>query len=77
MVLFVHKQIQSVRLFKQLKSKYNSGAYLSAEIEARRLLEHTPLGDRRSVTLHTYIAFSLIAQGKPDIAREHFKSFRD
>jgi hypothetical protein len=68
-------QTDSVRTALQtVKSKYNSGAYLSAEIDARRILEHTPLGDSAIVTLHTYIAFSLIAQGKPDIAREHFKS---
>jgi hypothetical protein len=68
-------QTDSVRTALQtVKSKYNSGAYLSAEIEARRLLEHTPLGDSSIITLQTYIAFSLIAQGKPDIAREHFKS---
>ena len=55
-------------------SLYNSGAYLSAEVEARRLLEYYPFSDTAFVTLHKYIAFSLIAQGKPDIAREHFKS---
>ena len=64
----VHTALQTV------ESKYNSGAYLSAEIEARRLLEHSPLRDSVIITLHKYIAFSLIAQGKPDIAREHFKS---
>jgi hypothetical protein len=68
-------QTDSVRTALQtVELKYNSGAYLSAEIEARRLLERTSLGDSSIVTLHKYIAFSLIAQGKPDIAREHFKS---
>jgi tetratricopeptide (TPR) repeat protein len=71
----LHAQIDSVRTALQtVESKYNSGAYLSAEIEARRLLEHAPLGDSAIVALHKYIACSLIAQGKPDIAREHFKS---
>ncbi len=71
----IHAQIDSVRAaLRAVESKYNSGAYLSAEVEARRFLEHTPLSDSVFVTLHKYIAFSLIAQGKSDIAREHFKS---
>jgi hypothetical protein len=71
----LYAQMDSVRTTLQaVESKYNSGAYLSAEVEARRLLEHTPLSDTAFVTLHKCIAFSLIAQGKPDIAREHFKS---
>ena len=72
---FLYAQTDSVRTALQgVESKYNSGAYLSAEIEARRLLEHISLGDSTIVILHKYIAFSLIAQGKPDFAREHFKS---
>lgn len=72
---YTHAQTDSIRVALQaVESKYNSGAYLSAEVEARRFLEHTPLSDTVSITLHKYIAFSLIAQGKSDIAREHFKS---
>jgi hypothetical protein len=71
----MHAQTDSVRAVLQaVESTYNSGAYLSAEVEARRFLEHTPLSDTAFVTLHKYIAFSLIAQGKSDFAREHFKS---
>lgn len=72
---YTHAQTDSIRVALQaVESKYNSGAYLSAEVEARRFLEHTPISDTAFVTLQKYIAFSLIAQGKSDIAREHFKS---
>jgi hypothetical protein len=71
----LYAQSDSVRTALQgVEAKYNSGSYLSAEVEARRLLEHNPPGDTASVLLHKFIAFSLIAQGKPEIAREHFKS---
>lgn len=70
--LYAQDSVRSALL--SVDSLYSSGAYLRAEVEARRLLEHPSLGDSAVITLHKYIAFSLIAQGKTDIAREHFKS---
>ncbi len=53
---------------------YNSGSYDSAELAARRLEEQGPLADSMRVEAERVIAFSLVAQGKPDLAREHFET---
>ena len=58
--------------FLTIDSLYNSGAYLSAEVEARRLLEYANLNDTAYAEIHKYIAFSLIAQGKSELAKERF-----
>jgi hypothetical protein len=57
-----------------IETLYNTGSYLTAEMEARRLLEYSALNDSIRVTVHKYIAFSLIAQGKSELAKEHFMS---
>ncbi len=51
---------------------YSFGAYDSAELAARRLMEQEPLSDSLHVEAERIIAFSLVAQGKPELAREHF-----
>jgi hypothetical protein len=58
--------------FLTIDSLYNSGAYLSAEVEARRLLEYANLNDSAYAEIHKCIAFSLIAQGKSGLAKERF-----
>jgi hypothetical protein len=58
--------------FFTIDSLYNAGSYLSAEVEARRLLEYANLNDTAYAEIHKYIAFSLIAQGKTDLAKERF-----
>jgi len=58
--------------FLTIDSLYNSGSYLSAEVEARRLLENTNLNDTAYAEIHKYIAFSLIAQGKYRLSKEQF-----
>jgi hypothetical protein len=58
--------------FLTIDSLYNSGSYLSAEVEARRLLEYANLSDTAYAEIHKYIAFSLIAQGKSELAKERF-----
>ena len=66
---------QSISLraaFLTIDSLYNSGSYLSAEVEARRLLEYANLNDTAYAEIHKYIAFSLIAQGKSELAKERF-----
>jgi hypothetical protein len=57
-----------------IETFYNTGSYITAELEARRLLEHSALDDSVRVVVHQYIAFSLIAQGKLELAKEHFIS---
>ncbi|MGD0591985.1 MAG: hypothetical protein ABSA44_14490 [Bacteroidota bacterium] len=59
---------------KTIETLYNTGSYLTAEMEARRLLEYSMLNDSVRVAVHKYIAFSLIAQGKSELAKEHFMS---
>jgi hypothetical protein len=55
-----------------IDSLYGAGSYLSAEVEARRLLEFANLNDTSAAEIHKYIAFSLIAQGKSELAKERF-----
>jgi hypothetical protein len=57
-----------------IETLYNTGSYITAELEARHLLEHSALNDSVRVAVHKYIAFSLIAQGKSELAKEHFMS---
>ncbi len=52
---------------------YNAGSYESAELMARRLIEQGPKTDSIRIEADRIIAFSLVAEGKPDMAREHFK----
>jgi hypothetical protein len=51
---------------------YASGAYAQAELEARRILENELTSDSVHIVAEQWIAFSLVAQGKPTLAREHF-----
>ncbi len=53
---------------------YNAGSYESAELTARRLMEQGPIADSVRVEAERVIAFSLVAQGKSILAREHFES---
>jgi hypothetical protein len=51
---------------------YNNARYVDAELESRRLSEAPLLTDSAKVEIEKWIAFSLIAQGKPSFARERF-----
>lgn len=53
---------------------YNAGSYESAELTARRLMEQGPLADSVRIEAERIIGFSLVAEGKNDLAREHFES---
>ncbi len=53
---------------------YNAGSYESAELAARRRMEQGPVADSVRIEAERIIAFSLVAQGKTDLAREHFES---
>jgi hypothetical protein len=57
---------------RAVESLYTSGSYSLAELEARRLLENTLLGDSVSTVAEQWVAFALVAQGQPAAAREHF-----
>ena len=59
---------------KAANGLYNAGAYESAELAARRLMEQGPIADSIRTQAEQIIAFSLVAQGKTDLAREHFES---
>jgi hypothetical protein len=55
-----------------VESLYASGAYSVAELEARRFLENDLLSDSLRVLAEQWVAFSLVAQGKPGLAKDHF-----
>ena len=56
------------------ETSFNSGLYENAELIARRLLESRGLQDSDRISCERIIAFSLIAQGKPQSAQDHFIS---
>ena len=55
-----------------VESLYTAGSYAQAELEGRRLLENDLLGDSVWTAAEQWVAFSLVAQEKPALAREHF-----
>lgn len=55
-----------------IKSLFNAGSYISAELQARRALEDTRVSDSGRVQLQKYLGFTLVAQGKNESAIEHF-----
>ncbi len=55
-----------------IKSLYDSGSYVSAELQARRVLEDKRVSDSLRIQLEKYLAFALVAQGKNESAVEHF-----
>lgn len=57
-----------------VKSLYDNGSYISAELQARRVLEEKNLSDSARIQLEKYVAFSLVAQGRNDAATGHFKN---
>lgn len=56
----------------EIESLYNTGQYLAAEVEARRLSELLQLSDSVKIQIEKWIAFSLIAQEKTVLARARF-----
>jgi len=53
-------------------SLYTAGSYSLAELEARRMLENDLLSDSLRVAAEQWVAFSLVAQEKTALAKEHF-----
>jgi len=71
----VYAQGDSIYTILQTVEKlYNAGSYITAELEARRLLECSTMNDSIRLAVHKYAAFSLIAQGKTELAKEQFIS---
>ncbi len=58
----------------EIELLYNNGQYVPAELEARRMSEVPELNDSVKVQVEKWIAFSLIAQGKPSMAKDRFIS---
>jgi hypothetical protein len=56
----------------QVDSLYSAGFYSQAELEARRMLENDLLSDSLRIAAEQWVAFSLVAQGKTAMAKEHF-----
>jgi hypothetical protein len=57
---------------RAIESMFESGSYVNAEVEARRLLEWPNVADSARVVAEKWIGFSLVAQGKSFLARDHF-----
>jgi hypothetical protein len=61
-------------LLSVIHDLYDSGSFVSAELESRRLLDRPDLNDSSRILAEQYIAFSLIAQGKNGAAGDYFVS---
>lgn len=61
-------------LLALIQALYDNGSFVSAELEARRLLDQSDVDDSARISAQQIIAFSLIAQGRPSTATEHFVS---
>jgi hypothetical protein len=57
--------------FHAIELSFESGSYISAELNARRVLEMPGIVDSTRVLAEKWIAFSLIAQGKSSLAKDH------
>jgi hypothetical protein len=58
--------------FHVIESLFESGAYMNVEVEARRCAEQPMISDSGRCIAEKWIAFSLVAQGKPSMALDHF-----
>ena len=59
-------------LVQAAENAFNNAMYENAELIARRLLESPGLPDTLRIACERLIGSSLIAQGKPSLAKEHF-----
>jgi hypothetical protein len=69
---FARGQLSVDSAIQIVDSLYSSGAFSQAELEARRLLENDMLSDSVRTLAEQWVAFALVAQERPDLAREHF-----
>lgn len=69
-----HAQTAVDSTLRLVDSLYTAGSYAPAELEARRMLENDLLNDSLRIAAEQWVAFSLVAQGKTALAKEHFLS---
>ena len=58
----------------EIRQLYEDGSYSNAELEGRRLLDQPDISDSLRIQVEKIVAFSLIAQDKPQFAESHFWS---
>jgi hypothetical protein len=58
--------------FHSIEALFESGLYVNAEVESRRVVEMPNLSDSVIIVAEKWIAFSLVAQGKLPLASDHF-----
>ena len=56
----------------EIKQLFDNGSYISAELQARRVLEDKRVSDSARVQLEKYLGFALVAEGRNESAIEHF-----
>ena len=56
----------------EIKKLFDNGSYISAELQARRVLEDRRVSDSARVQLEKYLGFTLVAEGRNESAIEHF-----
>jgi len=66
------QSISTDSAFHSIESLFESGLYVNAEVEARRVVEMPGLTDSAVIAAEKWIAFSLVAQGKLSLASDHF-----
>ncbi len=78
-ILAIFSTVSSAQTFPQsdstlaaIKNLFDNGSYISAELQARRVLEDKHVSSRARVQLEKYLGFALVAQGKNESAEEHF-----
>jgi hypothetical protein len=71
-LLFAQTGIPVDSTLTAIKSLYDNGSYLSAELQARRVLEDRHVNDTLRVQVEKYLGFTLVAQGRNEAAEEHF-----
>jgi hypothetical protein len=65
-------RVRADSLLTTIRNLYEDGSYLSAEVEARRLLDNRTLPDSLRIRAEQYLSFSLVAQAKNAGAIDHF-----
>ena len=71
-ISYAQSNSESDSTLAAIRSLYDNGSYISAELQARRVLEDRRVNDTLRVQLEKYLGFTLVAQGKNESAEEHF-----
>jgi hypothetical protein len=73
-IVFAQTRTEYDSTLAGVKKLYDSGSYINAELQARRVVEEKDLPDSLRVQFEKYIAFSLVAQDRSDDAMAHFQN---